>query len=168
MGDLDTKLTVTATYESWDFRWAYVVRYAADYRLTVAQRKEVFDHTLAETADRHEFFVSLYGASGDWRWLDLSRPSSAWTVRLIDDKGSETAPSNIELVAKLSPLERRYFPYTNIWRRAFRISFPRTSSDSRPTIADDARWFGLRFAGAEGSTELRWEIEPTNSALPVR
>ncbi|MGA2450196.1 MAG: hypothetical protein ABTD50_16095 [Polyangiaceae bacterium] len=158
MGELDSKLTATATYESWDFRWAYVIRYAADYRLTVAQRKDVLDRTLAETADLHEFFVAVYGASADWRWLDLSRPSSAWTVRLIDDQGSETAPSNIELIARLSPLERRYFPYTNVWRRAFRIRFPRQAADGHATIAGDARWFGLRFAGAEGSTELRWEL----------
>src|SRR6478736_9023349 len=32
---MDNVLTVTATYESWDFRWAYAVRYAEDYRLTV-------------------------------------------------------------------------------------------------------------------------------------
>ena len=29
LSELDDKLTVTATFESWDFRWAYVVRYAA-------------------------------------------------------------------------------------------------------------------------------------------
>jgi len=36
---MDNVLSVTATYESWDFRWAYVVRYAEDYRLTVDQRR---------------------------------------------------------------------------------------------------------------------------------
>ena len=35
---MDNVLTVTATYESWDFRWAYAIRYAEDYRLTVDQR----------------------------------------------------------------------------------------------------------------------------------
>src|SRR5688572_31206927 len=35
LSELDDLLTVTATFESWDFRWAYVVRYAQDYRLTV-------------------------------------------------------------------------------------------------------------------------------------
>src|SRR5215212_8037296 len=33
LSELDDLLTVTATFESWDFRWAYVVRYAQDYRL---------------------------------------------------------------------------------------------------------------------------------------
>src|SRR5688572_31416348 len=36
---MDNVLTATATYESWDFRWAYVVRYADDYRLTIDQRQ---------------------------------------------------------------------------------------------------------------------------------
>ena len=30
-------LTVTATYESWDFRWAYVVRYAESFKYVVAE-----------------------------------------------------------------------------------------------------------------------------------
>jgi len=155
--ELDAKLTVTATFESWDFRWAYVVRYAADYRLTVEQRRELLQHTMEQTADDYEFYVALYGTS--WRWTDLSRPTSAWIVRLIDDEGSETAPSKIEAIPKPGAIERRYFPYTTVWRHAFRIRFPRNGIDGRPTIARTASWFGLRFAGAEGNEELRWEIE---------
>ncbi len=94
LSELEDKLTVTATFESWDFRWAYVVRYADDYRLTVEQRHELLERTLRETADNHEFYVALYGTN--WRWTDLSRPTSAWIVRLIDDQGNETAPSKIE------------------------------------------------------------------------
>ena len=154
--ELDDLLTVTSTYESWDFRWAYVVRYAADYRLTVEQRHELLERTLGETEDVHEFFVALYGSN--WRWTDLSRPQSAWTVRLIDDQGSETAPQKIEPIPKPGPLEHRYFPYTTVWRHAFRIRFPRQTGDGRPTISPNAHWFGLRFAGAEGNEELRWDL----------
>ena len=157
LADLDDKLTVTATYESWDFRWAYVVRYADDYRLTVDQRQELLDRTLKETQDDHEFYVAMYGTK--WRWSDLNRPTSAWIVRLIDDQGDETAPSQIEAIPKPGPLEFRYFPYTTVWRHVFRIRFPRFTGDGRPTIASNARWFGLRFAGAEGNEELHWDIE---------
>jgi hypothetical protein len=157
LAELDEKLTVSATFESWDFRWAYVVKYASDYRLTVEQRRELLDRTLAETQDSHEFYVALYGSN--YRWTDMSKLTSAWIVRLIDDQGSETAPSKIELIAKPGPLERRYFPYTTVWRRAFRVRFPRTTGDGRPTIAANARWFGLRFAGAEGNEELHWDLE---------
>jgi hypothetical protein len=154
--ELEDKLTVTATYESWDFRWAYVVKYASDYRLTVEQRRELLDRTLRETEDTHEFYVALYGTK--WRWADLSRPTSAWIVRLIDDQGTETAPAKIDLIVKPGPIELRYFPYTTIWRHAFRIRFPKQTGDGRPTIAANARWFGLRFAGAEGNDELHWDI----------
>jgi hypothetical protein len=157
LSELDSKLTVTATFESWDFRWAYVVRYAADYRLTIEQRRELLERTLRETEDDHEFYVALYGTN--WRWTDLSRSTTAWIVRLIDDQGNETAPSKIESIIKPGPLERRYFPYTTVWRHAFRIRFPRQTGDGRPTIAGNAAWFGLRFAGAEGNQELRWDIE---------
>jgi hypothetical protein len=156
LSELDDLLTVSATYESWDFRWAYVVRYSQDYRLTTAQRRDLLDRTLAETKQDHEFYVALYGTK--WRWSDLTKPESSWIVRLIDEKGNETAPSKLVKV-KPGPLETRYFPYTTPWRQAFRISFPATSEDGRPTIAPDAKWFGLRFAGPQGNEELHWDVE---------
>jgi hypothetical protein len=157
LNDLDDLLTVTSTYESWEFRWAYVIRYAQDFRLTVEQRRVLLDKTLAESQERHNFYVALYGANR--RWTDLSRPNSAWIVRLIDAQGNETAPTKIELIPKPGALERTYFPYTTSWRQAFRIQFPRTAPDGRPSIAPDAAWFGLRFAGAEGNEELHWDLD---------
>jgi hypothetical protein len=159
--ELEHKLTVTATFESWDFRWAYVVRYAADYRLTIEERRQLLDRTLRESQDDHEFYVALYGSN--WRWADISRPTSAWVVRLIDDQGDETAPSKIQAIVKPGPLEQRYFPYTSSWRQAFRVRFPRNTTDGRPTIAPGAKWFGLRFAGAEGSEELVWKLTPADA-----
>ncbi|MCL2726514.1 MAG: hypothetical protein FWD69_19010 [Polyangiaceae bacterium] len=161
LSELDTPLTVTATFESWDFRWAYVVKYASDYRMTVEQRRALLEKTLAETRDSHRFYVALYGTKP--RWADLTRPYSAWIVRLIDDEGNETAPSAIEFIVRPGQLERSYFPYTTGFRNIFRIKFPTTTPDGRATISANARWFGLRFAGAEGNEELRWEIE-TESA----
>jgi hypothetical protein len=158
LSELDDLLTVTSTFESWEFRWAYVIRYANDYRLTVEQRRVLLEKTLAETRDRHTFYLALYGTNR--RWTDLTRANSAWIVRLIDDQGNETAPSTIELIAKPGALERTYFPYTTVWRQAFRLQFPRDTPDGRPTIAKEAKWFGLRFAGAEGNEELHWDVEP--------
>jgi hypothetical protein len=169
LGELDDMLTATATFESWDFRWAYVVRYSSDYRLTVEQRRELLEKTLADTQVKYQFYVALYGTK--WKWDDLTKPTSAWIVRLIDEKGNETAPTKIELV-KPGPIEFRYFPYTSPFRHCFRIDFPRVSADGKPTIADNSAWFGLRFAGAQGNEELRWELETAsdkNAALgPTR
>lgn len=157
LSEFDDLLTVTATFESYDFRWAYVVRYAQDYRLTVDQRRRLLDSTLAEAEDHHQFYVALYGTN--WRWTDLNKPESGWIVRLIDDVGSETAPEEIVAIRKPGAIERTYFPYTSPWRRVFRIRFPVNTPEGQPTISKNARWFGLRFAGAQGNQELHWDLE---------
>src|SRR4051812_8204466 len=82
LSELDSLLTVTATFESWDFRWAYVVRYARDSRLSVERRRLLLDQTRAEPRAHHHFFVALCGGSNR-RWNDLTKPNSAWIVRLI-------------------------------------------------------------------------------------
>ncbi|HET9955464.1 MAG TPA: hypothetical protein VFQ61_13205 [Polyangiaceae bacterium] len=156
VSQMDSVLNVTATYESWDFRWAYAVRYAEDYRLTVDQRHDLLARTLAETRDHHAFYVALYAQK--WKWNDLTAKQPAWIVRLIDDEGTETAPSEIEVVRRPGAIELTYFPYTTAWRSAFRVQFPKIRADGRPTISAGARWFGLRFAGAQGNQELIWEV----------
>ena len=155
--ELEKALTVTATFESWDFRWAYVIRYATDYRLTIPQRQRLLSEYLNETRKHHQFFVALYGANH--RQNDLTQEDSAWIVRLIDSTGNEVAPEQIVAVKRPNILERRYYPYNTVWRKAFRITFPTRSSDGRPTISPKAEWMGLRFAGAWGNTDLAWEID---------
>ena len=164
--DLEDYLTATATFESWDFRWAYVVRYVQDYRLTIDQRKNLLEKTLEETRLRHQFFVAIYG--GERKYNDLTRPNSAWIVRLIDDTGNETAPQEIIAIKKPNSIERNYFPYNTTFRQAFRIKFPRVNGDGRPTISPQAKWFGLRFAGAQGNTELVWRVEEQPGAAQRR
>ncbi len=153
---MDNVLTVTATYESWDFRWAYAVRYSEDYRLTVAQRHALLERSLAATRNRHEFYVALYAEKHKWNDLNAEQP--AWIVRLIDDSGTETAPAEIQTIKKPGAIELTYFPYTSPWRSAFRIAFPRVRADGRATIPGAARWFGLRFAGPQGNQEIVWLV----------
>jgi len=155
--ELDDLLTVTATYESWDFRWAYVVRYAEDYRLTVDQRSALFDRSLSEVDRFHQFYVALYAQRH--QWSDLTAENAAWIIRLIDDRGNETAPSEIEAIRRPGAIERTYFPYTTPWRRAYRVRFPVARADGRRTISADAQWFGLRFAGAQGNEQLVWLVD---------
>jgi hypothetical protein len=155
--ELENYLTATATFESWDFRWAYVVRYVQDYRLTIDQRKKLLEKALDETRQKHQFFVALYG--GERKYNDLTKPDSAWIVRLIDDTGNETAPQEIVAIKKPNALERNYFPYNTVFRQTFRIRFPRVAADGRPTISPQAKWFGLRFAGAQGNSELTWQVD---------
>jgi hypothetical protein len=154
----DNVLTATATYEAWDFRWAYVVRYAEDYRLTVDQRRALLARSLSEVDKVHSFYVAVYGQRR--KYSDLAAEKPAWIIRLIDDHGDETAPSEIEAIPRPGAIERTYYPYTTPWRRAFRVRFPVARADGRPTISSNAQWFGLRFAGAQGNQQLVWYVAP--------
>jgi hypothetical protein len=156
VNEMDNVLTATATYESWDFRWAYVVRYSDDYRLTVAEREVLLERALSQTRDVHQFYLALYAQH--YEWNDLRAEDPAWIVRLIDDEGTETAPSEIKAIKKPGAIEITYFPYTNPWRSSYRISFPKIGTHGRSTISPSARWFGLRFAGAQGNDQLIWEV----------
>ena len=157
MSALDNFLTATATYESWDFRWAYAVRYAEDYRLTVDQTHALLRTSLAETQQYHQFYVAVYAQRRSWS--DLTADNPAWIVRLIDDQGNETAPSEIKRITSPSAIELTYFPYTTPWRALHRIRFPVMTLDGRPTVSPRAHWLGLRFAGAQGHQQLLWAIE---------
>ncbi len=156
LAELDDLLTVTATFESWDFRWAYAIRYAEDYRLTIEQRRMLLERSLSDTREHHQFYVALYAQKH--KFGDLKAKNPAWIVRLVDDQGNETAPSEIEKIKKPGAIEITYFPYTTPFRRAFRVRFPARRADGGETISNEAKWFGLRFAGAQGNDELVWEV----------
>lgn len=159
--EMDNVLTVSATYQSWDFRWAYTVRYAEDYRLTVDQRRVALERSLTKGRQEHRFYVALYAQRH--RWNDLNAENPAWIVRLVDDQGGETAPSEIEPIKRPGAVELTYFPYTTPWRSAYWIRFPVRRADGRPAISKNSQWFGLRFAGAQGNQELVWEVGGSGS-----
>lgn len=160
---LDDHLAVTATYESWDFRWAYVVRYARDFMLSTEERRGLMEQSLGAAGREHAFYVTLQ--SSNRRYGDLTRATSAWRVMLINDRRQEVAPVEIEPVRRPGALERTYFPHTNVWRQAFRIRFPRrvrVPGQGDVEILDDAtRRFLLRFSGPLGHADVVWQVEAT-------
>src|SRR5206468_3030372 len=79
--DFENRLTVDATFLSWDFRRALVTRYAADANLSSGDRETTMAASLETSRQEHEFFVAL--ATEYVRWADLGRSSSAWRVALV-------------------------------------------------------------------------------------
>ncbi len=154
-------LRVSATFESWEFRWAYVVRYAYDYSLDTAARDEMLRTTLEDARRNHRFFVTLIGEN--FREGNLASRHSAWRVLLVDEEGRQTPPREIERIRHPSAADRVYFPSVNPHRETFRIAFPAVRDDGVPTIAPDAREIVLLFAGARGRVELRWELDSSPS-----
>ena len=159
--ELAHEIFVSATFESWEFRWAYVVRYAYDYSLTPEARDEMLDASLASSRQEHRFFVTLAGM--DFRESNLANRASAWRVLLIDPEGNQTSPVLMERVRRPTAVDRVYFPQVNSFRQTFRLTFPAVDANGRKTIPDGASHVVLRFTGARGRADLTWRLEPGQS-----
>lgn len=149
-------LHTTATFESWEFRWAYVVRYAHDYSLSPSERDAMLRASLEDARGRHRFFVTVAGE--DFRQSNLTGRESAWRVLLVDPRGRTMTPVGIERVRRPGAAERIYFPSVSVHRQTFRVVFPAQREDGTPTIAPDAPYVLLRFTGALGTVDLRWDF----------
>lgn len=158
---LEDRLRVDATFFSWDFRWAYAARYAEDARLSEAARSRYLEESLATARREHVFFVAL--VTERTRWGELNRPSSAFRVGLVDDKGREVSPLRIERFRRASAEDETYFPYVSPWRQLFRVHFPRhavgTDGQEYEVLGPGTRYFLLRLGGALGTADLRWDVE---------
>ena len=149
--------TVTSTFESWEFRWAYVVRYASDHSFTTEERTRLLDESLADSRTRHRFFVTLAGSI--WRESDITGARSDWRILLVDSTGRQTEPVEMSRIDRPSADQRTYFQSINRQRMTFRIAFPVQNVDGTPSVAPDADHVLLRFAGAQGTVNLRWDLE---------
>lgn len=166
-GRLQDVLHVTATFESWEFRWAYVVRYAADFSLPTEERTQLLRSTLGDAEERHRFFVTLVG--NRYRESDLTDERSAWRVLLVDEEGRQIRPIEVTRVRRPGAAERVYFPSVSKQRHTFRVAFPTQRRDGSPVIGRDASHVVLRFTGAEGQVDLRWDFDPdaNEPAVPI-
>lgn len=150
-------LRVSATFESWDFRWAYVVRYCHDHSMDVTEREAMLRATLADAEQTHRFFISLQGERA--REVELTGRLSAWRVLLVDSSGHQVLPSEIQRVRRPTAAHFVYFPHVTVQRAAYRIAFPVAREDGSPTIPPGSDSVRLRFAGARGRVDLVWDLE---------
>ena len=155
-GSLSDVLHVTATFEAWEFRWAYVVRHAFDHGLSTEARDEMLKATLADAEGSHRFFVTLAGS--DFRESDLTGPQSGWRVLLLSDSGRQVPPVEIAKVRRPTTAEKVYFPSVSALRQAFRLSFPTKGDDGAPILSAATKEVILRFTGPRGRIDLVWKI----------
>ncbi len=156
--EADDHLTVTATYQAWDFRFAYVERYAEDFRLSLSQKLAMRAEAASDETENYRFYVAMYGSKP--RWGTLAGKDSAWVVRLVDDEGHESNAAEIVAVPRPGALETRYYPYTTPWRNVFLLKFLRKTLDGTPAIRAGSQWMALRFAGPQGHRDVRWLLKP--------
>jgi hypothetical protein len=156
MHEVEKALEVWVTFKSWDFREAYIERYAAIYSLTDAER------TTLRTAQRdalhqaYEFHVTAQSAN--YKWNDLEKSNSPWRVTLLDALGHELAPEAVKIKVEKLPdaFEREFFPAKNPFSKTYSFRFvPPAKTDFEGVTSGSII---LRIASPLGRIELTWRI----------
>jgi len=153
MHDVEKALEVWATFKSWDFREAYVERYAAVYSLPDAERATLRNAQRDSLHKAYEFHVTAQSAN--YKWNDLEKSSSPWRITLLDALGHELQPEGSIRVEKLpEPYQREFFPARTPFTKTYTIRFVPAAGSEFAGIKSGA--LILRFACPIARVELSW------------
>jgi hypothetical protein len=154
---VEIALEAWATYKSWDFREAYIERYASIYSLSETDRAALRRAQL-ETA-RQSFEFNVTTLSAQYAWNDLEKSSSAWRVTLVDALGHEISPDEVRVEKLPDAYESQFFPAKDEFKKAFqktyriRFAVPATGEFAGPKSGA----ITLRIASPIGRLELTWQ-----------
>jgi hypothetical protein len=155
--DVQIALEAWATFKSWDFREAYIERYASIYGLSEADRAALRRAQLEAARQSFEFNVTTLSAQ--WAWNDLEKSSSAWRVTLVDALGHEISPDEIRIEKLPDAYESQFFPVKDEFKRAFqktyriRFSVPTSGEFAGPKSGA----ITLRIVSPIGHLDLTWQ-----------
>jgi hypothetical protein len=151
--DADVALEVWATFKSWDFREAYIERYAQIYTLSDADQKTLRDSQRKILGEAYEFHVTAQASN--YKWNDLEKPTSPWRVALIDALGHELTPEYVKLEKLPDAYEGAFFPKRTPFTKTYAIRFA-VPSDGEAFAGMKSGAITLRLASPIGRVEVEW------------
>ena len=152
--DVDAALEVWATFKSWDFREAYVERYAAVYSLADDDRSALRRSEQKAFSDAYEFHVTAQSAN--YKWNDLEKSSSAWRVTLVDALGHELAPESVKVLKLPDAYVAGFFPAKNPFSKTDSIRYAGPSRSGSDFVGTKSGSLMLRISSPLGRVELVW------------
>ncbi len=155
--DVGTAMEIWATFESWDFRQAYVAKYAKVYDLSDDEREEIAK-SQKETA-RAVYEIHLVAQSTNDRWNDLDRRSSPWRITLLDGTGAELAPTSIKVEKLPEIYETEFFPTRTLFSKTYTLKFVRPVGTGESFIGPQSGRIILRMDSPIGKVEVTWEAK---------
>jgi hypothetical protein len=153
--DVGTVMEIWATFKSWDFRQAYVAKYAKAYDLPEAER-EALAKSQQDTA-RGVYEIQLVAQSTNDKWNDLDRRNSPWRTTLLDGTGAELSPSSIKAEKFPEIYESEFFPNHTPFSRTYTVRFTRPEGGSDSFVGADSGRLILRIISPIGKVEVVWE-----------
>jgi hypothetical protein len=153
--DIGTVMEIWGTFKSWEFRQAYVAKFAKVYSLADSEREQVAK--AQKEAARAVYEIHLVAQSTSDRWNDLERRTSPWRMTLIDGTGAELAPSSIKVERLPEIYENEFFPTRTPFSRTYTVRFVPPESGSESFIGPPSGRMILRLASPMGKVEILWE-----------
>jgi hypothetical protein len=154
--DVDIALEVWATFKSWDYREAYIERYASIYSLSESDRAALRQSQLEALRNGYEFAVKAL--STKYQWNDLEKSSSAWRVSLVDALGHELPAEEIKIEKVPDAYDSTFFPIADSNQGAFvksyRIRFAVPAAGE--FVGPKSGALTLRIASPLGRLDLVW------------
>ena len=149
----ESRLYVNATCKTMDFRKAYVERYSASYGLSPEHASALMEREAEQAEAYNEFFFSAYTPDGSLN--DFDEKGSVWQIYLEDAAGNRARPISISKVEGSEPVIREFFPYFDLWSKAYLVRFPKFA-DSGSEIDPEKAGVKLIVTGVMGNGELEW------------
>jgi hypothetical protein len=159
--DIGTVLEVWGTFMSWDFRQAYVAKYAKVYDLAPGEREQLAK-AQRETA-RAVYEIHLVAQSTNDKWVDFDKSSSPWRMTLIDGTGAELAPTSIKLQKLPDIYENEFFPTRTPFSRTYTVRFVRPEGGEETFVGPRSGRLILRIASPVGKVDVSWETKDNAS-----
>jgi hypothetical protein len=151
--EADIALEVWATYKSWDFREAYIEKYAEIYNLSDTDQKAL--RASQQEAVRHAYEFHVTAQSTRYTWNDLEKQDSPWRATLVDALGHELAPDSIKVLKLPDADEATFFPAKTPFTKTYAIRFL-VPADGTTFSGGKSGMVTLRFASPIGRADLEW------------
>jgi len=159
--DVGTVMEIWATLKSWEFRQAYVAKYAQAYDLPESEREDLAK--AQKEAARSVYEIHLVAQSTTEKWNDLERRSSPWRITLLDGTGAELAPASIRVEKLPEIYETEFFPTRTAFSRTYTLRFVRPDGAGESFLGPASGRLILRIASPTGKVEVAWEAKNPSS-----
>lgn len=146
---LDLQLLVAVTYQSRDFRDAYVSEYSRIHKLDPSETKQMADVQEQMARRYDQFLVAAY--VNEKRLNDFGETDSVWKIYLTVGGGKRLKPAEIKKIKYADPTIRHFYSYVTPWKWAYIVKFPKSGAGDH--AAGSIR---MDITGVAGRVELVW------------
>ena len=157
---LGTELLVTATYQSEEFRRAFVKEYGRLYMQTPEENHKMYDDQMSAARDYDGFLIAIYTPEKEWD--DFAEKGSLWRAYLFKDGRFRLEPFDIRKVRKRRAVSREigryralsesFLPYVSPWTTLYVFRFKKQG------LPEASQSLELILTSPSGSASIKWDF----------